>query len=163
MTKECKQQQQQLQITLYSIQLSTSIIFIIINSNANYLRALTTLFHTVYSTNWYNSMATNQFVFYCCCFHFAFYTRSHAIVAFVHSICERCNERSEENNDCRLNATLSIDHAQWNSYPAPMYPDVTTASPGPRNMQVKLNRLSRPVCTLSENCTTTMFVIVSPY
>lgn len=44
-----------------------------------------------------------------------------------------------------------------------MYPDVTTASPGPRNIQVKLKRLSRPVCTLSENCTTTMFVIVSPY
>lgn len=49
------------------------------------------------------------------------------------------------------------------TYPAPMYPDVTTASPGPRKMHVKLKRLSRPVCTLSENCTVTMLVIVSPY
>jgi hypothetical protein len=33
------------------------------------------------------------------------------------------------------------------THPAPMYPDVTTASPGPRNKHVKLYRLSRPVCT----------------
>lgn len=49
------------------------------------------------------------------------------------------------------------------TYPAPIYPDVTTASPGPRKMHVKLNRLSRPVWTLSLNCTTTILVIVSPY
>lgn len=49
------------------------------------------------------------------------------------------------------------------TYPAPMYPDVTTASPGPRNKHVKLYRLSRPVCTKSLNCTTTMLVMVSPY
>lgn len=44
-----------------------------------------------------------------------------------------------------------------------MYPDVTTASPGPLNKQVRLNRLSRDVCKLSLNCTTMMFVMVSPY
>ena len=49
------------------------------------------------------------------------------------------------------------------TYPAPMYPDVTTASPGPRNKHVKLYRLSRPVWTKSLNCTTTMLVMVSPY
>jgi len=49
------------------------------------------------------------------------------------------------------------------TYPAPMYPDVTTASPGPRNKHVKLYLLSRPVCTKSLNCTTTMLVMVSPY
>lgn len=35
--------------------------------------------------------------------------------------------------------------ARLYSYPAPMYPEVTTDSPGPRKRQVRLKRLSLPV------------------
>ena len=49
------------------------------------------------------------------------------------------------------------------AYAVPRYPLVTTAEPGPRVVQVRLYFMSCCVWMSWLNCTTTMFVIVSPY
>lgn len=74
--------------------------------------------------------------------------------------------------DILLNAASQQSYIQMNenlkffyencSYPAPINDEVTTASPGWWKRHVRLKRLSRPVCTLSANCTITIFVIESP-
>ena len=46
-------------------------------------------------------------------------------------------------------------------YPAPMRPEVTTASPGPRVTQVRLYLMSMLVWMSDTNWTTTMLVIAS--
>ena len=59
-----------------------------------------------------------------------------------------------EKKKCMENNSFSI-------YPAPMRPEVTTASPGPRVTQVRLYLMSMLVWMSDTNWTTTMLVIAS--